>query len=188
MKRARRLWVVALCAVPLSQLGHAISMQLRAPGSLPAAAGRHAYLAASLEASLALLGAGLLAALLALAAARRMAGRPLRRRGGWPLAWLVLALAAAQLEIYFLQELIEGSSSYEAARYGLAGQLPVALVAALALRWLSTRLGPALRMLRTRLQVRLAVLPAPAAVRWAPAPAGRAGRRPLRRAGRAPPC
>jgi hypothetical protein len=186
MKRARRLWVVALCAVPLSQLGHAISMELRAPG-FPAAGLRHAYLAATLEGSLALLGGGLLAALVAVATARRLAGRPLRGRGGWPLAWLVLALAAAQLEIYFMQELLEGSSSYDAARYGLAGQLPVALVAALALRWLSTRLGPALQTLRARPRFLLpALTPGPVA-RLAPAPVAFSGRRPRRRAGRAPP-
>jgi hypothetical protein len=107
---------------------------------------------------------------------------------GWPLAWVVLALAATQLEIYFVQELLEGSSSYDAASYGLAGQLPVALVAALALRHLSATLGPALRVLR-----RLPALPVVAAV--APAPPAalsalsvlRGSRHPGLRLGRAPP-
>jgi hypothetical protein len=61
------------------------------------------------------------------------------------------------------------------------------VVAALALRWLSTRLGPALRTLRARLQPRLAVLAAAPAVNPILVPATLGGRQPVRRAGRAPP-
>ena len=187
MKRSRRLWVVALSAIPLSQLGHAVASWLRSPGTLPGVGPRHAYFAAGLEASLAVLAATLLGAVVAVAAARRLAGRPLRRRPGWPLAWLVLALAATQLEIYFVQELLEGSSSYAAARYGLAGQLPVAVAAALALRWLSSCLGPALRVLRQAPSYGLPVL-APAPVgRLTVAPTLLMARLPVRAAGRAPP-
>jgi len=187
MRRARRLWVIALCAIPLSQLGHLLAAQLRTPGTGLAGGPRHAYFAAGLEGSLAVLGAALVAALVTIAAARRLNGRAPRAGAGWPLAWVVLALAATQLEIYFVQELLEGSSSFDAARYGLAGQLPVALVAALALRHLSATLGPAVRVLR-----RLPALPvlalAPAAQPAAFALlALRGWRQPGLRPGRAPP-
>ena len=178
--------MIALCALPLSQLGHALAAQLHAPGSAPAGP-RHAYFAATLEGSLALLGAALLAGLITVAAARRLNGGAPRAGGGWPLAWILLALTAAQLEIYFVQELLEGSSSVDAARYGLAGQLPVALVAALALRHLSARLGPALRVLR-----RLPALPLIALVPTPPPavfalPVLRGAADPGLRPGRAPP-
>jgi len=185
MRRTRRLWVVGLAALPLSQLGHLLAAQLHHPGGGPTGA-RHAYFAATLELSLALLGAALLAGLLTLAAARRLGGRPLRAGEGWPLAWLVLALAAAQLEIYFVQELLEGSSSYDAARFGLAGQLPVALLAAFAIRHLSARLGPAVRLLRRLPRLPIATLAPTAApvacsvprLAGSPAPGLRPGRAP----------
>jgi hypothetical protein len=178
--------VVALCAIPLSQLGHLLAAQLRAPGIGPAAGPRHAYFATTLEGSLALLGGALLAGLITIAAARRLSGGAPRAGEGWPLAWVVLALAAAQLEIYFVQELLEGSSSYDAARFGLAGQLPVALVAALALRYLSATLDPALRVLRRSGLSVISLTPVPLrAVFVLPALAG--SRRPGLRPGRAPP-
>ncbi|HEX6512536.1 MAG TPA: hypothetical protein VF157_09580, partial [Chloroflexota bacterium] len=99
----------------------------------------------------------------------------------------VLALAAAQLEIYFVQELLEGSSSFDAARYGLAGQLPVALLAGLALRHLSARLGPALRVLQRPPALAVATLaPFAAAAGFAPRRLA-ALRVPGARPGRAPP-
>jgi hypothetical protein len=187
VRKARRLWVVGLAAVPLSQLGHLLAAQLHNPGAALGAGLHHVYFAAGLELSLAVLGGAMLAGLLTLAAARRLTGRELRAGEGWPLPWLVLALAAAQLEIYFVQELLEGSSSYDAARYGLAGQLPVALLAALAIRHLSARLGPALRILRrppVLPQATLAPVAAPAGF----APRALAGLRASGvRAGRAPP-
>jgi hypothetical protein len=146
MSRARRLLVVAAVAAPLSQLGHALGAYLRY-GRLLAPGGAHGYFAADLEASAALLGVALLTALAIVAGARRLSGRPLRGRG-WPLGWIFLGLAGLQLEIYLVQELAEGATTMDVAVRGLAGQLPVAAVAALALRWLSVRLGPAVRRLR----------------------------------------
>ena len=51
--------------------------------------------------------------------------------------------------------------------HGLLGQQPVALLAALALRWLSARLGPALRSLAAPHRPELAILSPP--LRPAPA-------------------
>lgn len=186
MSRVRRLWIIAACALPLSQLGHALAAFIRYGAIVPPGS-RHAYFGAELEVSAAALGAGLLAALLVVGAARRLGGRPLRGRA-WPLGWLLLGLAALQLELYLVQEVAEGSTSIDVAVRGLVGQLPVALVASLALHWLSIRLGPAVRRLRRRVPVAL--------VRLAPRPEARLpellpvtppARRADRRLSRAPP-
>jgi hypothetical protein len=160
MSRVRPLLVVALVALPLSQLGHALAAYLRY--GAPLAPGRaHAYFSADLEVSAVVLGGALLAALAIVGGARRLSGAPLRGRG-WPLGWLFLGLGAFQLELYLVQELVEGSTTFDVALRGLAGQLPVAAVAAVALRWLSVRLGPAARRLRRPVAAALAQLvPAP---------------------------
>lgn len=162
MSRVRRLLVVAVVALPLSQLGHALAAYIRY-GALLAPGRAHAYFAADLEASAALLGGALLAALAIVGGARRLSGAPLRGRG-WPLGWLFLGLAGLQLELYLAQELLEGATTIDVALRGLAGQLPVAAVAAVALRWLSVRLGPAVRRLRRPVTAALAQLaPVPSA-------------------------
>lgn len=186
MPRRRRLLLITGLALPLSQLGHSLASLLRSGSPLPADA-RHAYFGLGLEVSATLLGAALLACLLAVAVARRLGGSP-RPRRAWPLAWIFLGLAALQLEIYLVQEMLEGASSIDVAVRGLAGQLPVAALAALALHWLSARVGPAVCRLRRRpslLLVRLAAVPD--AWRPVPAPALAPRPRPRRRPARAPP-
>lgn len=159
MSRARRLLVLSVLAVPLSQVGHSLASLAR-DGSPLAPGGRHGYFGVALELSATLVAGTFLAALLAVVLARRP-GRPLRGRG-WPLAWVFLGLSAFQLELYLIQELIEGSSTIDVALRGLAGQLPVAAAAAVAVHWLSGRLRPALRRLRHRLlAVIVQLIPAP---------------------------
>jgi hypothetical protein len=156
MSRVRRLLVVAAVAVPLSQVGHALAAYLRY--GAPLAPGRaHSYFFADLEVSVTLLGGALLAALAIVGAAKRLSGGELRGRG-WPLGWLFLGLGALQLELYLTQELVEGATTVDVAVRGLAGQLPVAAVAAIAVRWLSVRLGPAVRRLRRPISAALAQL------------------------------
>lgn len=163
VSRARPLFVVAAVAVPLSQLGHALGTYLRY-GQLMAPGRAHGYFAADLEASAAILGGALLTALAIVGGARRLSGAPLRGRG-WPLGWIFLGLAALQLELYLVQELAEGATTIDVAVRGLIGQVPLAFVAALALRWLSVRLGPAVRRLRRPITAALArLVPAPEAV------------------------
>lgn len=149
MTRARRLLVVAVYAVPLSQIGHALASSLRGSGPVqPGAA--HAYFAADLTLSAAVLATAASSAAVALAAARALRGAPLVRaqRSAWPLLWTFLALVALQLELYLVQELVEGSTTADVAWRGLIGQVPVAAAAALIIQWLSERLGPAARELR----------------------------------------
>src|SRR5579871_3841417 len=88
VRRVRRLWIIAACALPLSQLGHALASFVRYGSVVPPGRG-HAYFASDLEVSAAAVGAALLVALLVVGAARRLNGRPLRGRA-WPLAWIFL--------------------------------------------------------------------------------------------------
>lgn len=186
MSRARRLLLIAACALPLSQVGHALATYLRY-GALLAPGRGHSYFAADLEASVTVLGGALLAALAIVASARRMTGSPLRGRG-WPLGWIFLGLASLQLELYLVQELAEGSTTLDVAVRGLIGQVPVAAVAAMALRWLSIRLGPAVRRLRRPLMAALTrLVPEPDAAPWVAARVRISGPLARRHPSRAPP-
>jgi hypothetical protein len=187
MKRRRWLAITVAAALPLSQLGHAFASALRHDGNPLEPGAAHRYFAADLSTALAVVAAALLGSGLVLAAARRRArGAPTRRRAAWPLLWVFLGLAALQLEIYLVQELIEGSSTIDVAWRGLAGQLPVAGLAAVVIHWLSSRLGPAIRAVRRPRWLLLRVLAAGrthvlgllAQLKGLPAPA---------RGGRAPP-
>lgn len=185
MIRLRRLVIVGALALPLSQVGHALASALRGAGAVqPGAA--HSYFASDLAASSAALLAVAAAAAAVLVAARAARGGPLprARRNAWPVLWTFLALAGLQLELYLLQELLEGSTTIDVAWRGLIGQLPVAAIAALVIQGLSTRLGPAGRELRRRLAVGLTRLePAsistptcsawPLTSTWLPAPTPR---------------
>ena len=166
------LGVLALAA-PFAQLGHVLAY-----GARPRADGNHAYFPALLHASGALLGALLLVFLAVLVAARLIAS-PARRRP-CSLALLFTGLLAAQLALFLVQEGVEAGRLPTAGTVaaGLLGQQPVALAAALLLRWLSARLGPALDALSAPRR------PQPATqgsvVSWPPAPVWRTASTPVR--------
>ena len=170
MTRERRYLGLALVvAFPMAELGHALAYLLQ---GLPGDRGTHAYFPALLSAVEATSGAALLAALLVVSLGRLLnpgwvrRGRPVSI---WP---LLAALLSTQLVVFIFQETVElatvgQSPSGALAWWALAGQVPVALVAAFTLRWLSQRLEPALRALRT--------LPPLIAACWTPSvPAARA--------------
>jgi hypothetical protein len=177
----RGLLAAALLALPMSQLGHLLAYWLQFGTSAAArqSTGAHAYFPAVLQAGGAVLGAALLAVLLLLGVARFMVGLRNDRvpEGGWPLAPLLLTLLGAQLAIFAGQELVEASLAALPAAppghllgWGLAGQLPVALLAAFGLSWISARVRRAMRRLRRLRPVAIrpygALLQEP---RWAPA-------------------
>jgi hypothetical protein len=145
---------VAGLAVPLAEVGHLIGHGLRIPKD-----GAHAYFANVLQAAGALVGVGLLGALAVLVLARMLAGEVPRRKP-WSFALLFSGLLFAQMGVFLVQERLEGNAlpALATVATGLLGQQPVALVAALALRWLSARLGPALASLAPR-RPELAILP-----------------------------
>ena len=143
MRQASPVVLVALLAVPFAELGHALAYGPRLPTSGP-----HWYFAAVLQASGAALGALALGALAVLVASRLLS-RPVGRDRPWSLALLFCGLLCAQLAVFLVQEAVEARAlpTEGTLAAGLLGQQPVALVAALLLRWLSTRLGPALEVL-----------------------------------------
>jgi hypothetical protein len=194
-KRLGRGGLVAalLVALPMSQLGHLFAYALRFGPEAAArqSTGAHTYFPAVLQAGTAAIGAALLVLLLLLGLARFMVGLRNERMpdGGWPVAPLLLTLLAAQLAIFAGQEMAEAAlaglpaaPAQYLAGWGVAGHLPVALLTALGLSWISARVRRAVRRLRRarpatlfpRGTVRPALGWAPATVRGfvAIAPAG----------------
>jgi hypothetical protein len=138
----RGLSLVAL-AIPFAELGHLVAYGVRIPGS-----GTHFYYPTVLQLAGGTLGAVLLASLAILALARLVSGGSVRRKP-WSFPLLFAGLLAAQVIVFLVQEGLESHSlpGLGTLTIGLLGQQPVALVAALSLRWLSARLGPAARAL-----------------------------------------
>jgi len=145
----RQLRIAILLALPMSQLGHALAYALQ---RTPQDSGVHRYFPNLLAGLEGLTGAAVLGALLVVVLAHLLNPGLARRGRPARLAPLLVALLTVQLLIYLFQETAELAHvgrlpSTGLLLWGVAGQLPVALVAALALRWLSVRFEPALRAL-----------------------------------------
>jgi hypothetical protein len=156
----RTVLIAALAAIPLAQFGHLLAYLLRfGPHAIvPQGSGVHHYFPTLLTSGAAALGAALLAGLLLIALARFMVGVRNDRvpGGGRPVLPLLLVLLAIQLGVYWGQELAEcaaaGLNSPAPGLvlgWGLAGQLPVAALAAFGLSWLTARVEQAVAKLRT---------------------------------------
>jgi hypothetical protein len=173
-----------LLALPMSQLGHLLAYAVRFGPEAAArqSSGAHAYFPALLQVGTAALGAALVAVLLMVGVARFMVGLRNDRvpEGGWPVLPLLLTLLGAQLLIFAGQELVEArlfglpaAPVGHLLAWGIAGQLPVALTAAIGLSWISSRVRSAVRRLRRWRPV--AVVPRgalPAVPGWAPPAVG----------------
>lgn len=192
MSRIRAgLGLLALGAL-FAEPGHVVAYWLHRPAEALPGDPAHAYFLPTLEGVLAVIAAGLLAALMLLALARLLAGRRARRPagGGASLAVLFTCLLAVQMAVFLVQEGLEAHAAPGLATValGLLGQQPVALAVALALRWLSARVPAAVRELAERPAVGLfrpawAGIPPPAFValsRPAVRPAPNASRGPPR--------
>jgi hypothetical protein len=138
-----------------AQAGHLLAYQLRFGGAAKQlqSGGAHAYFPAVAKTGLGLAAAFVVVALVLVGLARLAAGR--RLEGPTPPSYLrlVAMLFWIQLACFGLQETVEGASGWSPVLlllWGTAGQLPIALVGALALRWFAVRLGPAVARLRPR--------------------------------------
>jgi hypothetical protein len=175
----RRLYL-PLVALLAAQAGHLVSYQLKYGAAAAAVQGHgaHAYFPSLVAAAGGVLGAGLLAGLLLIGVARVIRGRG-RSRTGPPLIELLAPLFAAQLLFFVCQEMLEVAAAGGAPPelvslllWGSCGQLPIAILAAFALKWLWTRAAVAAADLRSyvprpSLHFRLG----PATVAWTePAP------------------
>jgi len=134
-----------------------LAYQLRFGGAAPQvqSLGAHAYFPALAKSGIGLAAAGLLTALLILGLARVVSGRRAEVVSAPSYVRLLAALFTIQLGFFAAQETVESlvagtppSSAAVLLLWGTVGQLPIAAVSALALRWLLTRLGPALALLR----------------------------------------
>lgn len=184
VKRARSVLFVAALAIPLAEFGHTVAYGLRVSST-----GAHSYFPTVLGAAGALAGGGLVTALAVLVLAKLVTGATPRRRP-WSFSLLFSGLLATQLAVFIVQEGVEAHSLPGTATVamGLLAQQPVALVATLALRWLSARVGPALEAIAFRRQPQLVAFsppcrPAPAFADFGLQP----GRPLLARGQRAPP-
>jgi hypothetical protein len=151
--------------VVLSQLGHLLVYQLQfgTTAQLVQSTGAHAYFPMLVKTSLGLGAAAFLASLMLICAARFVSrGRGRTVAGGPSYLRLLGALFTIQLVFFALQETIEsvaaGTSIATAPHLllmGSIGQLPVAIVGALALKWLLVRFEAAV----TEIRVALASIP-----------------------------
>lgn len=154
----RYAWAVLALGVLGSQAGHLLAYQLRfgATAQQLQSSGAHSYFSTLVKSSLGIAALGLVAALLMIGLARMLAGRrPVTATRGPSYVGLLAALFTIQLTCFVGQEIVEaqiaGSQSGSVAHlllWGTLGQLPVAAVGALALRWLAVRLEAAVNDLR----------------------------------------
>jgi hypothetical protein len=157
----RRGLAIAATGLLASQAGHLLAYSLRfgAAAQQVQSSGAHAYFPTLAKTGLGLLALLLVAGLFVVGLGRVIAGR-LEIESAPPYVRLLAALFTLQLAAFITQETLEsavaGSPSGPAEAlllWGTIGQLPVAAVAALGLRWLLTRLRPALAAIRWRTEL-----------------------------------
>ncbi len=163
-------------ALIASQAGHLVAYQLRFGGAAleVQSTGAHWYFLASAKTALGVVALALLAALFVVGLGRLAAGRRLEPDSSTPFVRTLAAVYTLQLGVFVVQETAEAISGQgglvsvpSLLLWGAVGQLPVALAAALAWRWLGARVRPAVTAIRLTLAERerplvLAVAPAPA--------------------------
>jgi hypothetical protein len=171
----RYLSCAVLISAVLAELGHQLGF-IERYGTLGIAletVGVHQYFPTLMSAVGAGLGGATLAILLTLSLGRLALGGALGRTRHLtvPVRRLLPVLLALQLAVYLTQETSEALASghlvtmqwlIATLAWGLAGQAPVALLAALALSWLSARLDRAIAAIRGAAQAARSFTPAPA--------------------------
>lgn len=189
----RRTLASALAfAIVGSQAGHVLAYMLRFGDAAPAiqASGVHAYFPALAKTAVGAAAIALVAALFVIGFARVVAGRRIEKDSVPSFIALLAALYTIQLALFAGQETAEALAGGAPAGsvavlllWGTVGQLPVAMVGAIALRWLLGRLGPALARLESRLaraiqprQYKVALVVFPVAAEMVPALDGLAKR------------
>jgi hypothetical protein len=154
VSRARTVLLLGALAVPLAELGHMVGYGFRVSST-----GAHWYFPGAVSAAAGLTGGVLIGTLALLVLAKVLSGA-VPRRQPWPFALLFTGLLAAQVTVFLIQESLEAQAIPGTATLaiGLLAQQPVALAAALALRWLSARVGPALETIATPPRPRIVLI------------------------------
>ena len=119
--------------------------------------GAHAYFPALIKMGLGVVASAALVGVLIVGFARLAPGRPVAAGNAPRFMRLLSALFAVQLAVFLAQETFEavlGGTAFGSPAalllWGAFGQMPVAALAALALRWLLLEVGPALQQLSLR--------------------------------------
>jgi len=157
-----------------SQAGHLLAYQLRfgAAAQQVQSTGAHSYFPLMVKTSLGAIAVVLLAGLVLAALARVLGGRQIRSVSQPSYVGLLAGLFTIQLAVFVGQEVVEamvarsaGGSVADLLLWGALGQLPVAAIAAFALRWLGARIESAVGAIRDAVvALRVAPLPAPIAM------------------------
>jgi hypothetical protein len=156
MNRRRGALAVLGFGLVGSQAGHVLAYQLRFGDAARAiqSSGAHAYFPSVAKTVLGVAAMALITGLLIIGFARVVAGRRIERESAPSFIRLLAPLYTIQLALFAGQEtaeaLLNGAPASSAAvllLWGTVGQLPIAAVGALALRWLLARLHPALALL-----------------------------------------
>jgi hypothetical protein len=177
----RQLLAVAGIGILGSQAGHLLAFQLIFGSAAQhlQSTGSHAYFPLVAKTALGAIAAGVLLGMFVIGLSRVVSGGSgVVKPSGAPFVQLVAALFTIQLACFITQEVVEsmvsgiGSASAPSLLlWGTLGQLPVAAMAAIGLRWLWTRFEAAVEDLRAVLTtVRAPRIPALVAVQAWPAP------------------
>jgi hypothetical protein len=153
------MWLVLLGLAALSsQAGHLVAYELRFGGAAQSvqSSGAHTYYPALAKTTVGLTAMAILLALLVIGLARVVGAKaPIRAEPDRPFVSLLAVLFTAQLALYAGQEVVEAAlagippdSAAHLLLWGTLGQLPVAAVAAMTLRWLLVRFESAVREIR----------------------------------------
>ncbi|MFI5268781.1 MAG: hypothetical protein ACHQ7M_15510 [Chloroflexota bacterium] len=177
----KRAWVTVGVGILGSQAGHLLAFQLIFGSAAQhlQSTGSHAYFPLLAKTALGAIAAAVLLGMFVIGLSRVLSGRKrVAHTSDRSFVQLVAALFTIQLACFVAQEVVEGivsGSGSASAPYlllwGTLGQLPVAAVAAIGLRWLWTRFEAAVEDLRAVLTaVRAPRIPALITVRAWPAP------------------
>lgn len=173
MTGRRKTFAVVGLALLGSQAGHLLAYWMRfgAAAQHVQSTGAHAYFPLLVKTGLGVIAGAALGALLLVGLARVVSGRQVKPVAQPSFAGLLAALFTFQLAVFAVQEvgesMVAGSTAGSAADlllWGTAGQLPIAILAALALRWLGTRVESAVGAISEVVGATEFLLPAPAPV------------------------
>ncbi len=140
-----------------SQAGHLLAYQVRfgAAAQQIQSSGAHAYFPLVAKTALGAAAAALIGALLLVGLARSLSGRRVKSASEPSYVSVLAVLFSIQLAAFVAQEVAEAiiagnrvASAPDLMLWGTLGQLPIAIVAALAFRWLSARVDSAVGLIR----------------------------------------
>jgi len=153
-----------------SQAGHLLAYQVRfgAAAQQIQTSGAHAYFPLVAKTALGAAAAALIGALLLVGLARILSGRRIKAASEPSFVSLLAVLFSIQLAAFVAQEVAEAiiagsrvASAPALVLWGTLGQLPIAVIAAIAFRWLSARVETAVWLIREIVRATIALQAAP---------------------------